>query len=221
MAIVLRQEISVANMTKRPVELSGHDCGIDDSFDAASDVTWMLRIMSHTARITSYVYGSEGRSEALWDRHWAYLEEWERQKPRSFRPLNGENAPGEKSGLIFPNLYYFNDSAIAGRQYLEICKIILLANDPRLPALGVGRSKYITLQEESMRNGVRIICGISLSNQQSVPARFLAGLAIAMTGELFTDPSETEQLLKIIVDAERHVAWPELKAGLDLRDFWM
>ncbi|RTE68573.1 hypothetical protein BHE90_017049 [Fusarium euwallaceae] len=221
MAIVLRQEIYVANMTKRPVELNGHDCGLDDSLDAAPDVNWMLRIMSHTARITNYAYGSESRNETIWDQYWAYLEEWERKKPLSFRPLNDGNSLGERGGSIFPDIYYLNDCAIAARQYLETCKIILLANDPRLPALGIGRRKYIELQEERMRNGVRTICGIWLSNQLCVSARSLAGLAIAMTGELFMDPCETKQLLEIIIEAERHVAWPELKAGSQLKDFWM
>ncbi|KAF5012535.1 hypothetical protein FDECE_1402 [Fusarium decemcellulare] len=221
MAIVLRQEIFVANMTKRPVELNGYDCGIDDSFDEASDVTWMLRIMSHAARVTSFAYGIESRTEAIWDQHWAYLEQWEQKKPLSFMSLNGENSPREKSSSSFPSLYYYNDCAIAGRQYFEICKIILLANDPRVPALGIGRRKYMTLQEEDMRNGTRTICGIWLSNQRYVSARSLAGLAIAMTGELFMDPPEIKQLLEIIDEAERHVAWPELKAGPQLRDFWM
>ncbi|KAJ3534187.1 hypothetical protein NM208_g7649 [Fusarium decemcellulare] len=221
MAIVLRQEIYVANMTKRPVELNGYDCGIDDSFDTASDVTWMLRIMSHAARVTSFAYKIESRTDAIWDRHLAYLEEWEQKKPVSFLSLNGEYPSREKRDSSFPSLYYYNDCAIAARQYFEICKIILLASDPRVPALGIGRRKYMALQEEHMRNGTRTICGIWLSNQRYVSARSLAGLAIAMTGELFTDPPEIKQLLEIIDEAERHVAWPELKAGPQLRDFWM
>lgn len=225
MAIVLRQEIHVANMTKRPVEVGGLECGIEDSLGPASDVMWTCRIMSHAARVTNYAYSSDPRSEALWDQLWGYLERWTLKKPTSFNALNRWDdlsllqRPNSRHG-IFPEIYYIHDCSIAGHQYLEICKIVLMAHDPRMPALGLGHTSYKRAQETRIKEAVRTVCGIWLSNPDYVPARVLAGLGIALAGELFTDPSETECLLDIISEAEMHVGWPCLKVSPQLREFW-
>ncbi|KAF9875548.1 hypothetical protein CkaCkLH20_06929 [Colletotrichum karsti] len=218
MTIVLRQEILVANMVKRPVELLGRDCDIDDGLGSATDVMWAHRMTAHAARVTNYAYGSEPRTLDAWDLLWRYLEDWDSAKPIAFEPLNETSTESHVGS--FPALYYLSDCAVSGRQYLEICKIILLAHDPRTPSLGLGRLSYLRAQEEKIRNAVRTICGIWLSNQEYVPARVLAGLAIGMTGELFTEVNETSRLLEILLEAERHVGWPCLKVSPGLRRFW-
>lgn len=235
MAIALRQEIHVANLTKRPVELLGHDCGIDNKLEPAPDVTWTCRIMSHAAQITNYAYSIEPRTKALWDELWLYLEKWDQAKPASFRPLyqssreeSGATPPSTSTFIVrparpvgkFPEIYFLDDCPVAAQQYFEICKMILLAHDPRTPGLGVGRTEYVRAQEERIRESVRTICGIWLSNPEYAPARALAGLAIGMAGELFTDVFETVQLLDIITEAELHVGWPCLKVSPRLRSFW-
>ncbi|KAJ3952727.1 hypothetical protein N0V92_010830 [Colletotrichum tropicale] len=221
MAIVLRQEIFVANMIKRPVELLGEDCGIDGGLGPASDVTWAHRMTAHAARVTNFAYSNERRTTDLWDHLWGYLNSWDQAKPSSFEPLNDIHSIGLKNrASTFPAIYYMHDCAVSGRQYLEICKIILLAHDPRTPSLGLGRASYVKAQEEKIRESVRIICGIWMSNEEHVPARVLVGLAIGIAGELFTDPDETRQLYKIVLEAERHVGWPCLKVSPSLQAFW-
>lgn len=235
MAIVLRQEIHIANVTKRPVELMGDDCGIDDTLEPASDAMWVYRIMLHTAKCTNFAYGNEPRTETLWDHLWQYLDDWEDAKPPSFCPLNhtgGENpvegsissspSMSQQAGRTgrFPILYYVYDRSVASRQYMEICRILLVAHDPRAPSLGLGRAKYIRDQEDKIRQAVRTVCGIWLSNPEYTPARALAGLAIGMAGELFTNALETTQLLEIITEAESHVGWPCLKISPRLKSFW-
>ncbi|KAI8151420.1 hypothetical protein K4K49_010657, partial [Colletotrichum sp. SAR 10_70] len=221
MAIVLRQEIFVANMVKRPVELLGEDCGIDGGLGPASDVIWAHRMTAHAARVTNFAYGNERRTTDLWDHLWRYLGSWDQAKPSSFEPLNEIHGIGPKDqASTFPDFYYIHDCAVSGRQYLEICKIILLAHDPRTPSLGLGRASYVKAQEEKIRGSVRIVCGIWMSNEEHVPARVLVGLAIGIAGELFTDPDETRQLYKIVLEAERHVGWPCLKVSPSLQAFW-
>lgn len=220
MAIVLRQEIHVANLTKRPVELDGADCGISDSLEPASDITWTWRIMSHTAKATNYAYGGEPRSETRWDELWGYLEEWSSRKPASLDVLNVIDDTIAHDARPFPELFFVNECAIASRQYAEICKIILLGHDPRRPALGLGRTRYLRTQENRIREAVRTTCGICLSNPEYAPTKVLAALSIAIAGELFTDPIETSQFLDIIAEAEMHVGWPCLKVSPYLKDFW-
>ncbi|KAI1737876.1 hypothetical protein F4680DRAFT_460209 [Xylaria scruposa] len=233
MAVALRQEIYIANRVKRPIELEGRNCGIDDSLTPAPDYIWTFRIMSHAARVTNYAYSIDSLSRTLWDQLWGYLEDWNRARPSSFNPLNhinldscsdalsSENCNQAADGTrIFPEIYYLSDCPVAGNQYLELCKILLLAHDPRTPSLGLGRTKLILMQEEKIRQAVRVVCGVSLSNPEYMVARILAGLVIGMAGELFKDASETTQLLHIVSKAEMHLGWPGIKVSPKLQELW-
>ncbi|KAI8950496.1 hypothetical protein F4801DRAFT_342834 [Xylaria longipes] len=233
MAVALRQEIYIANRLKRPIELEGRNCGIDGSLTPAPDFMWTFRIMSHAARVTNYAYGIDCRSRTLWDQLWVYLEDWNRARPSSFNSLNhfnlessldvlsSENCNQSVDGTrIFPEIYYLSDCPLAGNQYLQLCKILLLAHDPRTPSLGLGRTKSIQIQEEKIRQAVRVVCGVSLSNPEYTAARILAGLVIGMAGELFKDGSETAQLLEIVSKAEMHLGWPGIKVSPKLQELW-
>ncbi|KAI1751950.1 hypothetical protein F4782DRAFT_502717 [Xylaria castorea] len=233
MAVALRQEIYIANRVKRPIELEGRNCGIDDSLTPAPDFIWTFRIMSHAARVTNYAYGIDSRSQTLWDQLWEYLEDWNQARPSSFNPLNyinldscsdtlsSENCNQAADGTrTFPEIHYLSDCPVAGIQYLELCKILLLAHDPRTPSLGLGRTRLIQIQEEKIRQAVRIVCGVSLSNPEYMVARILAGLVIGMAGELFEDASETVQLLEIVSKAEMHIGWPGIKVSPKLQELW-
>ncbi|KAI0812118.1 hypothetical protein GGR55DRAFT_612985 [Xylaria sp. FL0064] len=233
MAVALRQEIYMANRMKRPIELDGRNCGIDESLTPGPDFIWTFRIMSHAARVTNFAYGDDSRSRVLWDQLWQYLEDWDRARPSSFNPLNQysresasdvlspENQNQSADGTrIFPEIYFVSDCPLAGNQYLELCKILLLAHDPQTPSLGLGRTKSIQIQEEKIRQAVRVVCGISLSNPEYTTARILAGLVIGMAGELFKDASETAQLLEIVSKAEMHLGWPGIKVSPKLQEFW-
>ncbi|RAL13055.1 uncharacterized protein BO97DRAFT_442546 [Aspergillus homomorphus CBS 101889] len=86
-------------------------------------------------------------------------------------------------------------------------------------AYGMGRAQYVQKQEEEIRNAVRVICGIAMSNPESMPARLTAGLAVALGGELFDDPSETPELMRLVTEAELHLGWLCLKVSHRLRGF--
>ncbi|KAI0965461.1 hypothetical protein F4678DRAFT_452680 [Xylaria arbuscula] len=233
MAVALRQEIYIANRLKRPIELDGRNCGIDDSLTSAPDFIWTFRIMSHAARVTNYAYSTDPRSRVLWDQLWEYLEDWDRARPSAFNPLNefnrdnaldtlssGNHNQSANGTRIFPEIYFLSDCPVAGNQYLELCKILLVAHDPRTPTLGLGRTRSIQIQEEQIRQAVRVVCGISLSNPEYTAARILAGLVIGMAGELFKEVSETVQLLEIVSKAEMHLGWPRIKVSPQLQEFW-
>lgn len=235
MMVALRQENFVANMTRRVVEPIADYCNVDRSLEPASDAMWTYRIVAHTARVTSFVYGPGGKDMLQWDGLWKYLQDWERRKPTSFRPMyhayntswsvlddyrkvDDEQAQPSRSRL--PIICYTYDCPIAGQQYLQLCRVLLLAHNPRTPVLGMGRAGFLEKQDEEIREAVRIICGISKSNPEYMPARLTAGLAIAMCGELFGDPGETTELLQIVSEAELHLGWPCLQVSYKLQTFW-
>lgn len=226
MLVALRQEIFVANMTKRPIERIADHCNIDSQLTPASDAIWTYRIIVQTARVTSFVHGSEPINAQDWDEHWQYLDEWAQSIPDTLLPIfderhtlggNPTNCSGSRT---FPRIIFTYDCPIAAHQYLELCRILLLACDPRIPLLGFGSVERRRQREEQMRTAVRTICGIAASNPDTVPARITAGLAVALCGELFTDAQETSLLLDVISEAEAHLGWPCLKVSHRLREIW-
>ncbi|KAL7940587.1 hypothetical protein V8C42DRAFT_224152 [Trichoderma barbatum] len=236
MVVALRQEIFVANMTERAVEPIATYFNSNWSLEPATDATWTHRIIVHAALVTNFAYGSDTKDVSQWDRLWQYVHNWEQRKPNSFLPMYYAykkelwtfKPGGQKISIggrgsttcILPTIHYTYDCPIAGQQYLQLCRILLLAHDPRMPFLGMGRAQYLRNREEETRDAVRIICGISISNTEYMPARLTAGLSVAMCGELFTDPAETKELLRIVSDAELHLGWPSLKVSNRLRAFW-
>lgn len=238
MIVVLRQEIFVANMKRRPVEHITEYCRIESSLEPASEAVWAHRMIFYTARVTSFVYGDGTSTTRDWDCFFKYLDDWEERKPASFQPINFActepssactiNEPCESCGTRrallpkskFPAIYYTYDCPVAAQQYRQLSRILLLAHNPRVAALGLGRSSCLQGQESEIRQSVRIICGIAKSNLEYMPASLTAGLTIAMCGELFSDPAEVAELFQMVSEAELHLGWPSLKVRDRLKAFW-
>ncbi|KAK2596324.1 hypothetical protein N8I77_013220 [Diaporthe amygdali] len=226
MIVALRQEIFIANMTKQPVQPIIGYCSIDETLQPASDAMWAYRMIAHAARVTTFVHSTGGHDAEEWAKLWEYLRDWDRCKPDSFIPMyqssttrSPEPSTGEASS--FPRIYYTYDCPAAAQQYLQICRILLMGCIPPTCTLySDEEAECPGSREDKIREAVRIICGISISNPEYVPARLTAGLAVALCGQHFTCPSETKELLRIVSEAELHLGWPCLKVSLTLRDIW-
>lgn len=233
MIVVLRQEIFVSNMTKRAVESVGDLCTITDTLTPASDSMWAYRSMVHAARVTSFVYGAETTNKTEWDRLWQYTQAWEQARPDSFKPvyyydpISSPAASDDSScnssrvpGSLLPKIIFTYDCPLAGFQYSQLCRILLLAFNPRRQILGLGSRALLLRQDEEIRQAVRSVCGAAVSNPEYMPAKITAGLCIAMCGEMFNNPDETRELLRISSEVEMHMMWPMFKVSQSLREFW-
>ena len=211
--IELRQEIHIAFMTNRAPPPLAEYCDIDRSLDPADDWMWCNRMVAHTADVLTYCNGDGSRTLEPWRELWKYLDIWEGAIPPSFNPVYEERADPDK-GHLFPTLWLANDchgeltsstlmhnklrlsNLAAGRQYLAMCKILLLAHDPQIPSLGPDRIAQLKENDVSLashwrsivsinesqaqiKTQVRIMCGIAISNRQFFPTMLGAGLAIA------------------------------------------
>ncbi|KAB8264448.1 hypothetical protein BDV32DRAFT_135344 [Aspergillus pseudonomiae] len=217
--VVLRQEIFVANLTQRPVGSFTDHCNIDTSLGPTSESMWTYRIIAHAAKITDFVYGDVMfRTKDRWNDLMQYVQGWEDSRPNSFMPIYSETKNPPSS--CFPKIWYCNDCHVAARLYLELCRILLLASDPDATALRIGRLRRMQDNDDKIRECVRVICGVALTNPEFHTTRSIAGLAIGLCGELFHDPRETKVLLDLLSAAELHLGWPCLKLKEDLRRFW-
>lgn len=139
-------------------------------------------------------------------------------QPPSFQPI----FRGKESGVSphFPRLLFCSDYHVAACQYIELSRILLMASDPTAHQICIGRLRQGRNHDEAIRESVRLICGVALSNRQYMPTRSTAGLVISMRGGLFYDMSETKVLLELLTDAESHLGWPCLKLKDELQRLW-
>ncbi|EXL67774.1 hypothetical protein FOPG_16117 [Fusarium oxysporum f. sp. conglutinans race 2 54008] len=137
MIVALRQEIFVANMTKRAVGPIAECCGIETSLVPGSDATWAYRIIVLAARVTNFVYGDDKKSHSMWNQLWQDVHDWGQHQPDSFKPIYS-NMDDQPSNCFLYKIYYVYDCPIAVQQYFQPSRILLLAHDPQTLALGIG-----------------------------------------------------------------------------------
>jgi hypothetical protein len=212
--VVLRQEIFVANLLQRPFEPFTEHCGFDTSLTPASDATWTFRVLARAGDISNYAYGHGEKTKDAWEMHLHYITEWNRLKPLTFCPTIHHKEPGQS----FPTIWFINHFQLAAFQYYKLCDLLLMLLDPHVPIAGLDRAEK---RDARLRDVVRSICGAAISNPKWFPAKLLAGLAIAICGDLFRDASEQAQLLDILEESEGHLGWPCLKVATRLRALWI
>ncbi|KAM5341224.1 hypothetical protein ACJ41O_015333 [Fusarium nematophilum] len=200
--IAIRQEIFVSFNTQRPPQPLAWRCRIEKTTEPADDFTWAWRIVIHTEHVLSHVYGT--RDPLDWQELSVYLEEWTEKRPPSFNPI-------WRSEHNFPEVWFANDYHVAGQQYADICRILLLAHDPCTSAQST---------DEQIRSLVRNLCGVAVCNSKHPPALFTAGMAIAVYGDRIIERSEQKQLLHILERAESHMGWSFLRQHERLRELW-
>lgn len=211
--VVLRQEIQVANMLQRPLELSTDYWNIDTSLMPGDNATWTQRIMAHAAEVSNFAYGCNSRSTTVWEMLSDYLAKWIHLRPETFRPiLQSKNTHGS-----FPGIWFISDLQLAAFQYQKLCEILLIATDPRMPIIGLDRAAD---RDNLLKQAVRDTCGAALSSDKWFPPKIAAGLAIAMCGDLFRDQTEQNQLIRILKEVETHVGWSCFKIAGRLQAFW-
>jgi hypothetical protein len=181
------------------------------------------------------MYGTGGKDFQLWHSLWQYLMDWDREQPSSLKPLNnripGHTVPLDAEGRspdfdddnntdIFLHMYCASDCSAASQQYFQLSRLLLVACDPRSLLLGVGSVEFQRKRNDQIRDAVRVICCISEANKEYQPSMSIANLAIALGGELFSDPRETKELLRIVRNAEQHLRWPGFVVSNKLQKFW-
>lgn len=181
---------------------------------------WAYRAIALAARATDFAYdGNQSRTKERWESLMQYLHDWEAMRPPSFYPIFCKDR--EHISDPFPRRWFCSDYHVAASQYIELSRILLLASDPDTCQIRIGRlGQQGRNHDDAIRESVRLICGVTLSNRRYMGARSVAGLVISMCGELFYDAHETRVLLELLSDAESHLAWPRLKLKEDLKRLW-
>ncbi|KAM3495101.1 hypothetical protein MY3957_001707 [Beauveria namnaoensis] len=105
----LRQEVTMALSSQRPIKISLCHSFIDQSLTDASDDMWANRIIVHCADVVQFCFGDDNQRPADYRRLLKYDDDWLHSRPLSFIPVAFSAAdPG--MGEAFPRIMYLSHS---------------------------------------------------------------------------------------------------------------
>ncbi|KAL4776635.1 hypothetical protein BDW60DRAFT_224247 [Aspergillus nidulans var. acristatus] len=207
--IAIRQEVYYALTRKRA------PCLTFTAQDWESAAVANKMIM-HAGEVTKWCWGDRTLSEYERLRHHQQL--LITTYSSQLTPILHRLADRTK-GEIFPVVWYATDAQVTGVQHLEMARMILIAENPRLLENGVPRSMH-RKTEFIVRNIVLNLCGIAVDVSKRMPALVNAVISILLYGEYFTDLAERNALLNIIELIKDMRAWPLRKGVERLQRAW-
>ncbi|KAL6228893.1 hypothetical protein BDW75DRAFT_250499 [Aspergillus navahoensis] len=202
--IAIRQEVYYA-LTRKRVPCLAFPAQVWESATVAN------RMIMHAGEVTGWCWGDKSFSE--YERLRRHQEQLVTTHSCYLTPILEKPADRSK-GEIFPTIWYATDAQVTGVQHLEMARMILIAENPRLLGKGVPRSMH-RKTESLVRNIVLKLCGIAVDDvAKRMPALVNAVASILLYGEYFTDQVERDALLGVIERMKDMRAWP-LKRGVE------
>lgn len=162
----LRQEIYVAFVNHRSIMPSLENCNIDRSFGVAPDHIWSCRMVVLCSDAIRYCFGDGDPSTATYNWLVESVNHWHNSKPASFTPIYYKPSDHDN---VFPDIWFLADEVIIGWQHYHIAQILLSAHNPKIPRIGPGRAASLKAMDDEIKDHVRVLCGIAMSNPDTAP----------------------------------------------------
>ncbi len=105
----LRQEVTMALSSQRPIKISLRHSFIDQSLTDASDDMWANRIIVHCADVVQFCFGDDNQKTDDYRRLLKYDDDWLHSRPPSFLPV-AFSAADSGIGEAFPRIMYLSHS---------------------------------------------------------------------------------------------------------------
>lgn len=226
----VRADHSLRHSLRTASSSSPSSCSASSGSGGEDDWALAFHIFVLCAEVLTFCYGEDGDAPVAmgpelgpstpppsWDDLAWRAQQWINTLPLSYEPLL-YRPPGP--GRVFPTSMLLNDCHVAARQHYLLTRILLAAHDPRRPHLEPRATESTKATNAAIKDHVRDLCGIALSNKHCVPSMFTACIAIAICGDLFTDLVEQQALFDILVTTDRELAWPTVAFQAHLREQW-
>lgn len=165
----LRQEIYVSFVKQRPIHDSFKRCTMDVPLNPIDDFDWANSIIARTGEVIQFCFDEREHSTTNYDHIVQHFDAWFMQKPDSYMPIYSVEAD---SSRVFPEMWFLNDAVITGLQHYHLGRALLAVYNPRIPRLGVAHRNALKEVGEVLKDQIKIICGIALSNH-SISASYV------------------------------------------------
>ncbi|KAL4863651.1 hypothetical protein BDV12DRAFT_189542 [Aspergillus spectabilis] len=208
--IAIRQEVYYA-LTRRRV------LGVEFTTEDWNHANPANMMIMHAGEVTKWCWGSKSSDE--YDRLKLRQQQLISDCSAHFMPIL-QKAADKGKGEIFPTVWYSTDSQVTGVQHLELARMILIAENPRLREVSTPRAAH-RKAEAQVRAIVLNLCGIAVNNfSRRMPALVNAVISIMLYGEYFTEQQERDALMDIIARMRNMHAWPLRKPFERLQGQW-
>ncbi|KAJ6001099.1 hypothetical protein N7481_001508 [Penicillium waksmanii] len=219
--IGFRQEFHMAFSQQRSFRLSLDICESYLSWDAVPDFISVNRLLIIAAHVLQYCYDDQDQTTySRYEQVVSLRHRWMEERPLSFFPVYS-NAPNKDRGEIFPRKWYLDNCHILAEQTVGLINILLTAYDPTIARVGPGQRRAMESIDAKLKLAVLDICGIAISNRQEPTALLTASIAIAICGDRFSDRTEQQALMDVVMNTIRdNNYWPSTALGAKLRKAW-
>ncbi|TIC89685.1 hypothetical protein CH35J_012654 [Colletotrichum higginsianum] len=215
----LRQEITMAFATQRPIKVKLDHLFIDRSLSPADDDCWANRIVVHCAEVVQFCFGDVASRKAEYERLVEYDYRWLRARPLSWLPI-AYSEPDPALDAVFPQIFYINHAVVIGNVHAALARALLMCHDESIPKIGPGRIMARKKLDDDIRTQIRELCGTALSNKSTIPAMITACMGVTACGDRFTDFAEQRALLDVLVKTDVEHSWPTASAQSHLKRAW-
>lgn len=141
---------------------------------------------------------------------------WVNGDPASVQPFYyAESTDGR-----FPDIRYAADHQVMGAQYMTPSRILLVAHDPAIPRVGPGQRRAVQWVTREIKQHVRRLYGVALSNPTTPAALLTACMGILLSGGWFTEREDQERLYDVLRLTEERHGWPTSTIQEQLRQTW-
>ncbi|KAL4914998.1 hypothetical protein BDW62DRAFT_213055 [Aspergillus aurantiobrunneus] len=208
--IAIRQEVYYALTRKRA------PCVTFTAEDWTTATPANIMIM-HAGQVTKWCWGD--RSIGEYERLKHHQAQLITDYAAHFLPIL-QTPPDKSKGDIFPTVWYTTDAQVTGVQHLELARMILIAENPRLRNPSTPRA-LPRKAEAQVRSIVLDLCGIALGNaSRRLPALVNAVISILLYGEYFSEQRERDALRGVIERTRDMRAWPLRRSYERLCALW-
>ncbi|TDZ13750.1 hypothetical protein C8035_v009110 [Colletotrichum spinosum] len=215
----LRQEITMAFATQRPIMVKLDYLFIDRSFSPADDDCWANRVVVHCAEVVQFCFGEVDNRKAEYQRLVEYDRNYLGARPLSWLPI-AYSEPDPAAEQVFPQIFYLNHAVVIGNVHSTLARALLMCHDESIPRIGPSRILARQKLDNDIRTQIRELCGTALSNKETIPAMFTACMGVTACGDRFTDRAEQRALLDILRKTDEEHMWPTASAQAHLKRAW-
>ncbi|OGE51298.1 hypothetical protein PENARI_c014G03471 [Penicillium arizonense] len=219
----LRQAIYSSIAQYEPIQLDLRNYERSSVFHRDDDAARANVIIFFCACITQLCCAAPGYAidRKSWQRLADCVEEWHRNKPKSWQPLRYQ-PPNLSKDRPFPELWIMSPPAVVGLQYYHATRIFLTLSDApsqRMTDYEMARARHVAAK--TVANHLVMAIGLSLSNESVQSSYFIASHLLQRFGYCLRQPAEQQGSLRFLSRVEKNLGWRTSWIGRELERQWM
>ncbi|KAK7432225.1 hypothetical protein QQZ08_001170 [Neonectria magnoliae] len=243
--VVLRQDLYVCLTRSLPLRINLDSYRNSSSFVDTCDHSLANRAVFICGRVVAYAMGPATNLDPdLWEELDQDMKNWHQSTPWRFLAYTAESSPARgDTDSAFPTLWMprrvqgrltgncprlqhqqhaYPDVLVLGYQHYYLARMILDMFHPQLwkPSFEAFRSRALTQASDRVRESLRILLGLAISNAGDATVDFTAHHTLHAFGGFLRDNREHHEALRFLQRMTQTMGWPTQGLADKLREQW-